>query len=101
MEYAWVDLGNGRKVYRAVYEHVAARSHLPAPRVRPDGMSETWNPVNGRHYDSKSQYERAVKEAGCEIVGNDKGYFNQKRPEYKPEGLKQDIVSAMKQSGAL
>lgn len=95
------DPDNGRKVYRKVPEPVQTRSHLSAPMLRPDGMSDTWNPVDGKRYDSKSQYERAVKAHGCEIVGNDKGYFNQKRPEYKAEGLKQDIVNAMKQQGAL
>ena len=100
-EYAWFDLGNGRRVYRAVREYTEARSHLPAPMLRPDGMSETWNPVDGKCYDSKSQYERAVKAAGCEIVGNDKGFFNQKPQAYEAKGLKQDIVNAMKKQGAL
>lgn len=100
-EYAWFDLGNGRRVYRAVQEHTAARSHLPAPMLRPDGMAETWNPADGKSYDSKSQYERAVKAAGCEIVGNDNGYFNQKPKAYEAKGLKQDIVNAMKKQGAL
>jgi hypothetical protein len=29
------------------------------------------NPVDGKLYDSKSAYYRTVKEAGCEIVGNE------------------------------
>lgn len=29
------------------------------------------NPINGKRYDSKSQYNRAVMDAGCRIVGND------------------------------
>jgi len=101
MDFAWFDLGNGRKVYRKVESRDVARSHLPAPRIRPDGMSSTWNPVNGKHYESKSAYERAVKDAGCEIVGNDAGHWNQKPKEYKPEGLKETIAKAMKAQGAL
>lgn len=100
-EYAWFDCGNGRQVYRKVPEPVQTRSHLSAPMLRPDGMADTWNPVDNKHYDSKSQYERAVKAAGAEIVGNDAGHWNQKRPEYKAEGLKESIVSAMKEQGAL
>lgn len=52
--------------------------HLAAPReggagpfVITDGMDPTMNPADGRTYDSRSQYVRAVKAAGCEIVGND------------------------------
>ncbi len=100
-DFAWFDCGNGRKVYRKVPEPIQTRSHLPAPMVRADGMSETWNPVDGKHYDSKSQYQQAVKAAGCEIVGDDKGHWNQKPKEYKADGLKQDIVAAMKRQGAL
>ena len=29
------------------------------------------NPVDGKMYDSKSKYYRAVKDSGCEIMGND------------------------------
>tara|TARA_R110000868_G_scaffold158941_1_gene387337 strand:- start:114 stop:356 length:243 start_codon:yes stop_codon:yes gene_type:complete len=45
-----------------------------------DGMGDTWNPVNGRHYDSKSQYYKAVKASGCEIIGNEK-----QKPAPRPE----------------
>jgi len=34
-------------------------------------MAPTVNPANGQMYDSRSAYERAVKDAGCSIVGND------------------------------
>ena len=36
-----------------------------------DTMDHTMNPVNGRHYDSKSAYYKAVRAAGCEIIGNE------------------------------
>lgn len=93
MAYAWFDIGDGRQVYRKVPESIGERSHFPAPMLRPDGMSDTWNPVDGKHYDSRSQYERAVKAAGCEIVGNDAGHWN-RRPEYKPEGVRKDIIDS-------
>lgn len=100
-EFAWFDLGNGRKVYRKVPEPIQTRSHLSAPMVRADGMSDTWCPVDNKHYDSKSKYEHAVKAVGAEIVGNDAGFLNQKPPAYEAKGLKQDIVNAMKAQGAL
>jgi hypothetical protein len=57
---------------------VVARSELSSPMLIRDGMDHTWNPVNGQHYDSKRAYEKAVKAAGCTIVGNE-------RPRPKPE----------------
>jgi hypothetical protein len=95
--YAWIDCGNGRQVYKRIERHEPQRSHLPRPYTKSDGMSDTWNPVDGRRYDSKSQYERAVKEAGCEIVGDDKGHWSRSSPEYKPEGVAQDIKQAWDQ----
>lgn len=47
------------------------RNLASIPAVRQDGMNPTINPVNGKTYDSRSAYERAVKDAGCVIVGND------------------------------
>lgn len=35
------------------------------------GKDGVFNPANGKRYDSKSAYYRAVKDAGCEIMGND------------------------------
>lgn len=35
-------------------------------------MDPIVNHANGLMYDSRSAYERAVKDAGCVIVGNDK-----------------------------
>lgn len=96
-DYAWFDRGDGRKVYRKVPAHAPQRSALPCPNIRADGMSDTWNPVNGQHYDSRSQYERAVKAAGAEIVGDDKGHWNNPTREYKPEGVREDIVQAWNQ----
>jgi hypothetical protein len=56
--------------FRIVYvkESIKARS---APNVINDTMQHTLNPVDGKMYDSKAKYYRKVREAGCEIVGND------------------------------
>ncbi len=48
-----------------------ARSALPMPAIRSDGMDAIVNHANGLTYDSRSAYERAVKDAGCVILGND------------------------------
>lgn len=65
-----------------------------------EGVQGVFNPVNGKKYDSKSSYYRAVKDAGCVILGNDapkeaKGptaTINEKE-------LKHDIKNAIEQLG--
>jgi len=49
----------------------AARSGLSAPSVIRDALDGVQNPCDGKVYDSKSAYYRAVKDAGCVIVGNE------------------------------
>lgn len=76
------------------------RSSLPAPYIRSDGMADTFNPADGRLYDSKSAYERAVREAGCTIVGDDKAFSEPSGPKYEEApGLEQDIKDACEQLG--
>lgn len=38
------------------------------------------NHADGKHYDSKSQFERAVRAKGCRIVGNDLNSATYKTP---------------------
>lgn len=47
------------------------RGSVSAPYIRSDGMEAIVNHADGKMYDSKSRFERAVKDAGCEILGND------------------------------
>lgn len=73
------------------------RADLPSPRLIRDGLEDVWNPVNGKIYDSKSAYYRAVKDAGCEIAGNDSSISTaHKKPvEVKtPAGLKDTLKNA-------
>ena len=70
------------------------RSGLPAPSVRADGMDLTRCHADGRVYDSKSAYYKAVKDAGCEIVGNEK--LPERKP-FEPKGIKEDIKRAYDQ----
>lgn len=88
---------------KLVPKHLAApltelnRSSLPSPMLIRDGMDSTWNPVNGQHYDSKRAYEKAVRAAGCEIVGNEKLKASP-RPEL-PDPV-HDVVQAIAQTEA-
>lgn len=52
-----------------------------SPNIISDTMGPTRNMADGRLYDSKSRYYEAVKAAGCEIVGDDQGFRNQRPPE--------------------
>jgi len=73
-----------------------ARSDLPMPAIRSDGMDPIMNHANGLMYDSRSAYERGVKDAGCVIVGDDK-LTPSPRPVLSDRELKQDIKTAIDQ----
>lgn len=47
------------------------RSELPCPMVISDHLDSVWNPINGQRYDSKRAYEKAVRQGGGEIIGNE------------------------------
>ena len=70
------------------------RSALPCPAIRADGMEAIMNHADGRMYDSRSGYERAVKDAGCEIVGNDQP--NERQITEVPN-VGQDVKTAIEQ----
>ncbi len=72
------------------------RSDLPMPAIRSDGMDPIMNHANGLIYDSRSAYERGVKDAGCVIVGDDK-LTPSPRPVLSDRELKQDIKTAIDQ----
>lgn len=46
----------------------------------PGGINGMLNHADGKMYDSKSSYERAVKAKGCRIVGNDWNNATYKTP---------------------
>jgi len=70
----WVyDRRIGELVPKHLYrEEPPKRSSLPAPMLISDHLDYIQNPANGQTYTSKSAYYKAVRAAGCEIVGNDK-----------------------------
>jgi hypothetical protein len=78
----------------------SARSDLPCPMFISDQLGDVWNPVNGQIYDSKSAYYRAVKDAGCEIAGNDPAISRAPAPMDAAPGVEQDIKTAIEQLSA-
>lgn len=61
-----------------------------------DHLDDVVNHADGRRYSSKREYYRAVRRAGCEIVGNEK--LPERRP-VEPTGVAADIVQAIRQLG--
>lgn len=72
------------------------RSELPMPYIRTDGMDAILNHADGQMYDSRSSYERAVKNAGCVIVGDDIPDVKEPAPLSDRE-LESDIKAAIEQ----
>jgi len=71
MKYVWVENRLRPWPLVAAARRERARSSLPAPMIISDHLDGVKNPVDGKMYDSKSSYYRAVKDAGCVIVGNE------------------------------
>lgn len=66
----------------------------PRPRIAiiRDGMGALRHPATGQMFDSKSEFRRATKDAGCEELGNDVPMHH----EYQaPADIKGDIAQAM------
>jgi hypothetical protein len=77
-------------------EFVEISSSVDAPariQVIQDTMGDTWNPVDGRTYDSKSRYYSSIKASGSHII--EKG----ERPAVRAEdtSLKSDIIATANQ----
>ena len=70
----------------------ARRSHLSCPMIILDTMEYTMNHTDGKRYGSKRAYQKAVRAADCEIVGNEK--LPDKIP-FKSEGVREDIHRAI------
>ena len=70
----WVqDPRTGELIPKHLYSRgPVARSDLPAPMVISDQIDGVWNPANGRRYDSKRAYYKAVRASRCEIIGTEK-----------------------------
>ena len=79
-------------------EYVPQRRVSKGPAIISDSLDGVWNPVDGRRYDSKSRYYKAVRDAGCEIAGNDSSVSEPKpRQLVTPGNVGQDIARAYDQ----
>lgn len=67
-------IGRDGKFYGPDELHLygGARGGSMAPNVIRDDLPDLMNHADGKRYSSKRAFERAVRAAGCEIVGNEK-----------------------------
>ena len=88
----------------ACRSHFAARgprSEIAAPTVIRDGMDPIRSMADGKMYDGKGAYYRAVRAAGCEIVGNERAPFErQQSREFVPDPVGPDIKRALEELAA-
>lgn len=64
------------------------------------GIKGITNPVDGKPYSSKSEYQKSVKRSGMEIVGNDAPTTT--RTEIKGDyDCHRDVAQAIEQTGAM
>lgn len=93
--YAWFDAGDGRQVYRKVETVKPKRSHLSAPMINSDTMSEVQSMHDGKVYTSKSALRANYRAAGLEEVGNDPARLRpRKRPKIDRKAIRTTIEKA-------
>jgi hypothetical protein len=100
MRWIWSEARQELVTPEELYAEKAAaskRSGLSMPNVISDCMEPTFCHADGKYYSSKRATERAVRAAGCEIVGNDRAFKKPKNPEYKSEGVATDIKRAIEE----
>lgn len=98
-EYGWIDLGNGRQVYRRLTDHhEPARATLPCPMLALDTMDPTQHPADGQHYTSKAKFREVTRANQMVEVGNDPARFRHQNPT-KPDraSIRQSLEKAMAQ----
>lgn len=63
-----------------------------APGVISDNMDMTRHMADGRHYDSKSEFRRATKRAGCVEVGTDTSISRPRKPIQLDRGSRRESI---------
>jgi hypothetical protein len=72
-------------------------SGLPSPAVH-GAMPPIQCMADGRVYDDKRSYHKAVARAGCEVVGFDKGWERHIPPAYDEKAHTADVVADIKRA---
>lgn len=82
----------------AKYEEIKHSTSGRGPMIISDNIPDLMNHADGKRYSSKRGLEKAVRAAGCEIVGNDPSFKRPKKVEYQPTGLRSDIKRSFDQA---
>lgn len=96
--YDWVDLGDGRQVYRKVDTTEYATSSLPRPMIMSDHIETVQSMADGRYYSSKAALRATYKPSGNPSgesfveVGTE---FRTPRPKPKPKADTKGITDAI------
>lgn len=72
-----------------------ARSHLPTPYIISDHLPDIVNHADGKVYDSRSSYLRAVKAAGCEVVGDARARDAEPSEFVSPGNVERDVADTI------
>jgi len=93
--YQWIDLEDGRSVYRKVETHEPKRSQLACPMIATDTMEPVQSMLDGKTYDSKSALRSTYRAAGVVEVGNDPARLRpRKRPKPDRKAIKDAVHKA-------
>lgn len=101
-DYEWVDLGNGRTVYR----RVRREKRNEAPNVISDHMDPVRSAADGRIYDSKSAIRNSYKPSGnpqgarfIEVGNEYKKPYVPPKPRSDAKGIDAAVERAKSRSG--
>ena len=61
------------------------KSDLAAPMIISDALDNVFNHADGKRYTSKRAYERAVRAAGCVIVGDERPQEGIREHAFEPD----------------
>lgn len=88
----WIASTNEKGEFELI--DISEYDYEPSPRVHviQDTMDATRHPINGRMYESKSEFRKLTKAAGCVEVGNDPLPRGERRG--PPPGLKDELLRA-------
>lgn len=102
-EYGWIDLGNGRSVFRKLTAYVEPnRSAIPCPMLSLDTMEPVQHPADGKHYTSKAKFREVTRANQMVEVGNDPARFRHQNPAKSDRGsIRQSLEKAMAQVNSL
>lgn len=85
MSYQWIDLGDGRQVFRKVETHEPKRSALACPMLNLDTMAPVQSQATGKVYESKAALRLEYKQLGMVEIGNDPARTRPKKREKTPD----------------